>query len=148
MAPVEPVDFDRVFREYAAYVAAIALKIMGRDDDLDDLVQEVLIEAHRGLRRLRDPRALKSWLARITVRRAIRKLRRACVLVLFGRTGAGFPIEVDLLTRFSRVLATSRVCERKPSRFMFVTFLVVALLGAAACGNSSSQAIRPADSAA
>jgi len=39
MAPAEPVDFDRVFREYAAYVAAIGLKIMGRDDDLDDLVQ-------------------------------------------------------------------------------------------------------------
>jgi RNA polymerase sigma-70 factor (ECF subfamily) len=83
-APVEPADFDRVFREHAAYVAAIGLKIMGRDDDLDDLVQEVFIEAHRGLRRLRDPGALKSWLARITVRRTIRKLRRARVLTLFG----------------------------------------------------------------
>jgi RNA polymerase sigma-70 factor (ECF subfamily) len=84
IAPVEPLDFDRVFREYAAYVAAIGLKIMGRDDDLDDLVQEVFIEAHRGLGRLRDTRALKSWLARITVRRAIRKLRRTRVLMLFG----------------------------------------------------------------
>jgi RNA polymerase sigma-70 factor, ECF subfamily len=86
-APVGPVgslDFDRVFRENAAYVAAIALKIMGRDDDLDDLVQEVFIEAHRGLRQLRDPRALKGWLARITVRRTIRKLRRTRVLMLFG----------------------------------------------------------------
>jgi len=84
MASVEPQDFDRVFREYAAYVAAIGLKIMGRDDDLDDLVQEVFIEAHRSLRRLRDARALKSWLARITVRRTIRKLRRTRVLMLFG----------------------------------------------------------------
>ena len=84
MAPVEPAAFDRVFREHAAYVAAIGLKIMGRDDDLDDLVQEVFIEAHRGLRRLRDPGALKSWLARITVRRTIRKLRRTRVLTLFG----------------------------------------------------------------
>ena len=84
LAPVTPLDFDRVFRAYAAYVAAIGLKIMGRDDDLDDLVQEVFIEAHRGLRRLRDPSALKGWLARITVRRTIRKLRRARVLTLFG----------------------------------------------------------------
>jgi RNA polymerase sigma-70 factor, ECF subfamily len=84
VSPVEPLDFDRVFREYAAYVAAIALKIMGRDDDLDDLVQEVFIEAHRSLRRLRDPSALKGWLARITVRRTIRKLRRTRVLILFG----------------------------------------------------------------
>jgi RNA polymerase sigma-70 factor (ECF subfamily) len=80
----DPVDFDQVFREYAAYVAAIGLKIMGRDDDLDDLVQEVFIEAHRGLRRLREPGALKSWLARIMVRRTIRKLRRTRVLMLFG----------------------------------------------------------------
>jgi RNA polymerase sigma-70 factor, ECF subfamily len=84
MAPREPVEFDQVFREYAAYVAAIAHKIVGRDHDLDDLVQEVFIEAHRGLRRLREPGALKSWLARITVRRSIRKLRRTRVLVLFG----------------------------------------------------------------
>ena len=84
LAQVEPLDFDRVFRAYAAYVAAIGLKIMGRDDDLDDLVQEVFIEAHHGLRRLRDPGALKSWLARITVRRTIRKLRRTRVLMLFG----------------------------------------------------------------
>ena len=77
-------DFDQIFREYAAYVAAIGLKIMGRDDDLDDLVQEVFMEAHRGLGRLREPGALKSWLARITVRRTIRKLRRTRVLMLFG----------------------------------------------------------------
>jgi RNA polymerase sigma-70 factor (ECF subfamily) len=84
IAPIEPLNFDRVFRQYAAYVATIGLKIMGRDDDLDDLVQEVFIEAHRSLRRLRDPGALKSWLARITVRRTIRKLRRTRVLMLFG----------------------------------------------------------------
>jgi len=84
LALVEPLDFDQVFRAHAAYVAAIALKIVGRDDDLDDLVQEVFIEAHRNLRQLRDPGALKGWLARITVRRTIRKLRRTRVLMLFG----------------------------------------------------------------
>jgi len=84
MAPVEPLHFDRVFREYAAYVAAIGLRILGRDDELDDLVQDVFIEAHRSLRRLRDPGAVKGWLARITVRRAIRKLRRTRVLMVFG----------------------------------------------------------------
>lgn len=84
IAQVGPADFDQIFREYAAYVAAIGLKIMGRDDDLDDLVQEVFIEAYRGLHRLREPEAMKSWLARITVRRTIRRLRRARVLTLFG----------------------------------------------------------------
>lgn len=70
-------DFDSVFRRYAPYVAAIAFKILGRDDDLDDLVQEVFIHIHKGLGRLQDPNALKSWLATIAVRRARRRLRAA-----------------------------------------------------------------------
>jgi RNA polymerase sigma-70 factor (ECF subfamily) len=67
-----------LFRRYAPYVATIGSKLLGRDDDeLDDLVQDVFIEAHRGLGQLRDVHAAKAWLARITVRRATRWLRRA-----------------------------------------------------------------------
>jgi RNA polymerase sigma-70 factor (ECF subfamily) len=68
---------DDLFRRYAPYVAAIGFKLLGRDDELDDLVQDVFIEAHRGLRQLRDVHAAKAWLGRITVRRATRWLRRA-----------------------------------------------------------------------
>jgi RNA polymerase sigma-70 factor (ECF subfamily) len=69
-------DFDEMFRRYAPYVAAIGLKLLGRDNELDDLVQDVFLEAHRGLARIRDAAALKSWLATIAVRRASRRLRR------------------------------------------------------------------------
>ncbi len=72
-----PQDFDAVFRRYAPYVGSIALKILGRDEDVDDVVQEVFCVAHRSLGRLRDPRALKGWLARIAVRRARRRLERS-----------------------------------------------------------------------
>ena len=59
-----------LFRRYAPYVATIASKLLGRDDgELDDLVQDVFIEAHRGLGQLRDAHAAKGWLARITVPR-------------------------------------------------------------------------------
>jgi RNA polymerase sigma-70 factor, ECF subfamily len=68
-------DFDRVFRRYAPYVAAIGLRLLGRDDELDDLVQDVFLEAHRGLARIRDAGALRPWLAAIAVRRAARRLR-------------------------------------------------------------------------
>jgi RNA polymerase sigma-70 factor (ECF subfamily) len=66
-----------LFRRYAPYVATIGFKLLGRDDELDDLVQDVFMEAHRGLRQLRDVDAAKGWLARIMVRRATRWLRRA-----------------------------------------------------------------------
>src|SRR5262249_12996466 len=65
-----------LFRRYAPYVATIGIRLLGRDDELDDLVQEVFIEAYRGLHQLRSADSVKAWLARITVRRATRRLRR------------------------------------------------------------------------
>ena len=71
-----PLDFDAVFRRYSPYVASVGLRLLGRDHELDDLVQDVFLEAHRGLGQLRDPGSVKGWLARICVRRAVRRLRR------------------------------------------------------------------------
>jgi RNA polymerase sigma-70 factor (ECF subfamily) len=72
----QPPALAELFRRYARYVATIGYRLLGRDDELDDLVQDVFIEAHRGLHQLRDLEAAKGWLARITVRRAVRRLRR------------------------------------------------------------------------
>ncbi len=67
---------DDAFRSYAPYVAAIGLRILGRPDEVDDLVQDVFIEAHRGFSTIRDPDGVKRWLARVTVRVASRRLER------------------------------------------------------------------------
>ena len=64
-----------MFRRYAPYVGALVLRLVGRPADVDDVVQDVFIQAHRDLARLRDPAALRPWLRRITVRRARRWLR-------------------------------------------------------------------------
>jgi RNA polymerase sigma-70 factor (ECF subfamily) len=72
----EPNDFDSLFRRYSPYVASIGVRLLGRDDEIDDLVQDVFLEAHRGLASVREPGAVKGWLARICVRRAVRRLRR------------------------------------------------------------------------
>ena len=60
------------------------MRLLGKDDDLDDLVQDVFIEAHRGLHQLRSVDAAKGWLARITVRRATRRLRRLRLRAFFS----------------------------------------------------------------
>ena len=74
--PIEVRDFDALYRRYAPYVAAIAARILGRDPELDDLVQDAFVNALRGLRDLREPGAIKGWLAKITVRLATRRLRQ------------------------------------------------------------------------
>lgn len=66
---------DDTYRRFSPYVAAVALRLSGRDDDLEDLVQDVFVEAARGIRWLRHPEAVKAWLATITVRLVRRRLR-------------------------------------------------------------------------
>jgi RNA polymerase sigma-70 factor, ECF subfamily len=80
-APPEQVsDLDDAYRRFAPYVAAIAVRILGRSDDLDDLVQDVFVEATRGIAALSDPHAIRGWLARIAVRASVRRLRRRRLL--------------------------------------------------------------------
>jgi RNA polymerase sigma-70 factor, ECF subfamily len=74
-----PLRFEDVFRRYAPYVGALALRLIGRPGDVDDVVQDVFIQAHRQLSHLRDPAAVRPWLRRIVVRRARRWLRKRWV---------------------------------------------------------------------
>ena len=71
-----PVDFESLFRGYARYVAGVALKLLGRDGEVDDVVQEVFLRAVKGLKRDDNHDALKGWLATVTVRVASRKLKQ------------------------------------------------------------------------
>lgn len=67
---------DELFLEYAPYVAKIGLRMLGRRSETDDFVQDVFLEAHKGLGQLRDPALAKSWLAGIAVNTARHRLRR------------------------------------------------------------------------
>ena len=72
----DSINIDAVFRRYARYVAAIGLSLLGDDEETDDLIQEVFLEAVRGIAHLREPEAIRGWLATIAVRLARQKLRR------------------------------------------------------------------------
>ncbi len=66
---------DDVYRRYCRYVAAVILRLNGRPSEVDDLVQDVFVEAAAGIERLREPEAVKGWLATIAVRTVRRRLR-------------------------------------------------------------------------
>jgi RNA polymerase sigma-70 factor (ECF subfamily) len=70
-----PLTLDEVYRRYCRYVAAVILRLDGRSTEVDDLVQDVFVEAARGIRRLREPAAIKGWLATVAVRTVRRRLR-------------------------------------------------------------------------
>lgn len=121
-ARAEVLDLDTLFRKYAPYVAAVAHRLLGRDEEVDDTVQEVFLAAVRGLSAIRDPNAVKGWLARIAVRSARRKLRKRRLRSFFGLdevTGgeavtdrSASPEQKALLARVYTVLDTLPVNER------------------------------------
>lgn len=73
---VEAVDIDTLFHQHSRYVASIAWRLLGRDSEVEDLVQDVFLDAVRGISKLRDPAATRGWLATLTVRAARRRIRR------------------------------------------------------------------------
>ncbi len=93
MAAAMP-SLEEAFRTWSPYVASIGLRLLGRPDEVDDLIQDVFIEAHKGYDTIRDPSAVKGWLARVTVRLAGRRLRRRRRWS-FVKTGLGFAPEYD-----------------------------------------------------
>jgi len=70
-----PAPLQQIFRQHSSFVAALALRLIGRDDEVDDIVQDVFMVAVRGVSALRDPNAVRPWLATITVRLARKRLR-------------------------------------------------------------------------
>ena len=68
-------SLDAIYRRYGRYVAAVILRLGGRNTELEDLVQDVFVEAARGITKLREEDAIRGWLATIAVRTARRRLR-------------------------------------------------------------------------
>jgi RNA polymerase sigma-70 factor (ECF subfamily) len=102
---------QRAFRElygaHARYVAGVVYRILGNDGDLDDIVQETFIDALAGLSQLEEPRALRSWLVTIAVRRTRKVLGKRRTRALFGM----------LLCRQSATSSDPR--DREPVDFLY-----------------------------
>ena len=71
-----PEEFLRVFNEYERYVASIGSRILGANNGVDDLVQEVFLVIYQEFHKLRELSSIKAWLATIATRVAWRQRGR------------------------------------------------------------------------
>ena len=117
-----PIDLDDAFRRYAPLVASITFRILGTHQDVEDVVQDVFLEARRWVSKINDPGALKAWLTTVAVRTARRRLRRRKLRMMLhlgdapeylelADAGAS-PRQRALLAEIYRVLDTVPVEER------------------------------------
>jgi RNA polymerase sigma-70 factor (ECF subfamily) len=75
---------DELFKEHAAHVARLAYRMMGRDAEIDDVVQDVFVLLMRHIARIRQPDAVRAWLTTTTVRLTRRRLRVKSLRLLLG----------------------------------------------------------------
>lgn len=71
-----PPTLEELFTQHAEFVARVAMRILGRDAEVDDVVQEVFLSALSDLDRLRNVHAVRGWLKTVTVRKAMRLLTK------------------------------------------------------------------------
>ena len=87
---------EMLFRRYVRMVNGLAFRLMGRDVEVDDLVQDSFIQAFAGLDRLKNPQAFGSWLGSIVVRTAHKRLRRRRMLIRLGLARSE-PIDPEMI---------------------------------------------------
>jgi RNA polymerase sigma-70 factor, ECF subfamily len=59
-------------------------RLLGRDEEAEDVLQDSFVEAFRDLHRLEDPARLRGWLMRIAVHQVHRRFRRRRLLRAIG----------------------------------------------------------------
>ncbi|KGJ81734.1 RNA polymerase sigma 70 [Cryobacterium roopkundense] len=67
--------FEVIVRRYGPLMRVYASRVLGSNDEMDDVVQETFITAWKQLSTLDDGAAVKSWLMRIVSRKSIDRLR-------------------------------------------------------------------------
>lgn len=80
----EELCFDDLFRRFAPYVGAIGMRLLGRSHEVEDLVQDVFLEAYRSRHKLIAVAPAKGWLAIVAVRKSQRRLRARRMRTVLG----------------------------------------------------------------
>ena len=86
-APSATADFDHIVEEYAGFVYNVAFRMMGNQQDAEDVAQEAFLSAYRAFARFRGESKVSTWLYRITVNAALMRLRKEKKARELTRTG-------------------------------------------------------------
>jgi RNA polymerase sigma-70 factor (ECF subfamily) len=115
-------QLNQMIRAHSPYVAGLAYRLMGRDDEVDDVVQDVFLAYFRFHGAIREQSAVRGWLATTTVRVVRRRLRLRRIGLLLRlqdrvdpsdlHSFAASPEDCAVLTSIHRVLDSVGVNDR------------------------------------
>ncbi len=90
-------SYGTLVTRYRDYVYTIAVRIVGNDEDAEDVAQETFVRAFRALPRFRGDSKFSSWLYRIATNRALTHLKRRRRRGFAVDIGSGSHVEADVL---------------------------------------------------
>lgn len=88
---------EALFQRHAPMVNGLAYRLLGRDAEVDDVVQESFVQALGNLGALKEPQAFAAWIGSIVVRTVSKLLRRRKLLSRLGLRRSDEPIDVETL---------------------------------------------------
>ena len=88
---------EALFRRYSRMVFGLAYRLLGRDEEIDDLVQDCFVQALAHLGSLSEPQAFGAWLTAVVVRTTHKALRRRALARRIGLRSPVTPVDVDSL---------------------------------------------------
>jgi RNA polymerase sigma-70 factor (ECF subfamily) len=88
-------QLDELFKQHSAFVARLVFRLLGREDEVDDIVQDVFVSLFRTLRNIRQPEAIRGWLVTTTVRTVRRRLRLRRIGFLLRRNQRVDPMGLE-----------------------------------------------------
>lgn len=72
----DPGAFDAFVDRYGRRLMAFGVRMCGHHEDAEDVFQETLLKAYQGLKDLREPKALRTWLYRVAANACRMKRRK------------------------------------------------------------------------
>ncbi len=107
-------DFNTLYRDYKSKVYGTVTHVVGRTDEIDDIVQTVFLEIHRSIPKYKGQSKLSTWIYRIAVNVAlqyIRKRKRRKVFLFFkDEERNAEQLAVDLRPRYESRDLMKRLC--------------------------------------
>lgn len=88
---------EALFRRYIRMVFGLVYRLVGRDDEVEDLVQDCFAQALAHLGRLAEPQAFGAWLTSVVVRTTHKALRRRAVANRLGLRRRREALDVESL---------------------------------------------------
>ncbi|MCP4660066.1 MAG: RNA polymerase sigma factor [bacterium] len=71
-----PGGFDALVERYGRRLFAFGMRMCGHREDAEDVFQETLLQAYKGLDSLREPGAVRTWLFRVVANQCLMKRRK------------------------------------------------------------------------